>query len=71
MAAGNRYYETRFGHVYLVSAAGRSAQEMLDFLHVRLANDPATERDIVRTELAKINRNRLTRLLATPAEATT
>ena len=44
MAAGNREYEARFGHVYLVSAAGRSAQEMLDFLRERLGNDPATER---------------------------
>lgn len=63
MADGNRDYETRFGQVYLVSAAGRSAQEMLDFLRVRLGNDPGTERGIVRTELAKINRNRLARLL--------
>ncbi len=63
MADGNRAYETRFGHVYLVSAAGRSAQEMLDFLRERLGNDPGTERGIVRAELAKINRNRLGRLL--------
>jgi 2-oxo-4-hydroxy-4-carboxy-5-ureidoimidazoline decarboxylase len=63
MTDGNRAYETRFGHVYLVSAAGRSAQEMLDFLRERLGNDAGTERGIVRTELAKINRNRLARLL--------
>jgi 2-oxo-4-hydroxy-4-carboxy-5-ureidoimidazoline decarboxylase len=65
MADGNRAYETRFGHVYLVSAAGRSAQEMLDFLRERLDNDAGTERGIVRTELSKINRNRLTKLLRT------
>ena len=64
MVDGNREYERTFGHVYLVSAAGRSAQEMLDFLHERLGNDGATERTIVRAELAKINRNRLSRLLA-------
>jgi 2-oxo-4-hydroxy-4-carboxy-5-ureidoimidazoline decarboxylase len=63
MADGNRAYETRFGHVYLVSAAGRSAQEMLDFLRERLGNDQGAERGIVRSELAKINRNRLARLL--------
>ena len=57
MADGNREYERTFGHVYLVSAAGRSAQEMLDFLHERLGNDPVTEREIVRTQLATINRN--------------
>jgi 2-oxo-4-hydroxy-4-carboxy-5-ureidoimidazoline decarboxylase len=63
MADGNRTYETQFGHVYLVSAAGRSAQEMLDFLRERLGNDAGAERGIVRAELAKINRNRLTKLL--------
>jgi 2-oxo-4-hydroxy-4-carboxy-5-ureidoimidazoline decarboxylase len=63
MADGNREYERIFGHVYLVSAAGRSAQEMLGLLHERLGNDPATEREIVRTQLATINRNRLGRML--------
>jgi 2-oxo-4-hydroxy-4-carboxy-5-ureidoimidazoline decarboxylase len=71
MAAGNRDYEARFGHVYLVSAAGRSAQEMVDFLRERLGNDPDTERAIMRAELAKINRNRLTKLLDAPAEVST
>ena len=63
MADGNREYERIFGHVYLVSAAGRSAQEMLDFLRERLGNDAGTERAIVRTQLATINRNRLGRML--------
>src|SRR5689334_6232856 len=30
LAAGNRDYEARFGHVYLVCATGRSATELLD-----------------------------------------
>ena len=63
LAEGNRDYEQRFGHVYLVCATGRSADEMLALLTARLANDPATERSVVRTELAKINRIRLTKLL--------
>jgi 2-oxo-4-hydroxy-4-carboxy-5-ureidoimidazoline decarboxylase len=63
LADGNRAYEQRFGHVYLVCADGRPAAELLDVLRARLANDPATERAVLRTELGKINRIRLTRLL--------
>jgi 2-oxo-4-hydroxy-4-carboxy-5-ureidoimidazoline decarboxylase len=64
LADGNRDYEQRFGHVYLVAATGRTADEMLGLLHRRLGNDPDTERSVVRDELAKINRIRLTKLLA-------
>jgi 2-oxo-4-hydroxy-4-carboxy-5-ureidoimidazoline decarboxylase len=63
IAAGNAAYEQRFGHVYLVCATGRSAPELLDILQSRLANDPATEDRVTRTELAKINRIRLDRML--------
>ena len=66
LAEGNRAYEERFGHVYLVCATGRTAEEMLDLLHRRLANDPATERPVVLGELAKINRLRLAKLLEGP-----
>ena len=66
LADGNREYETRFGHVYLVAATGRTADEMLALLHRRLGNDPATERAVVRNELTRINRIRLTNLLADP-----
>jgi len=68
MAKGNAAYEERFGRVYLVAAAGRTAQELLDRLQSRLGNDPDTERAGVRAELAAINRLRLQRVLAaTPA----
>jgi len=63
LVEGNREYEQRFGHVYLIRADGRSADELLTVLHVRLGNDPATERRVLRGELAKINRLRLTRML--------
>lgn len=63
LRSGNEQYERKFGHVYLVCASGRSAQELLDVLHARLGNDAATERRILRTELAAINRLRLDRLL--------
>jgi 2-oxo-4-hydroxy-4-carboxy-5-ureidoimidazoline decarboxylase len=63
LAEGNRAYEERFGHVYLVCADGRPAEELLAVLRARLDNDPATERAVLRTELGKINRIRLSRLL--------
>lgn len=63
LADGNRAYEERFGHVYLVCATGRRAEEMLAVLHKRLRNDPDTERREVRRELVKINAIRLRRLI--------
>jgi 2-oxo-4-hydroxy-4-carboxy-5-ureidoimidazoline decarboxylase len=63
LATGNTAYERRFGHVYLVSAAGKNAEQLLEMLNQRLDNDPATEQAVVRDELAKINRIRLARLL--------
>lgn len=63
LAAGNREYEERFGHVYLVCADGRSGEELLAVLRKRLRDDPVTERATVRAELRKINRIRLGRLI--------
>lgn len=63
LAEGNRAYEQRFGHVYLVCASGRDAQDLLATLRARLGNDPATERAVALAELAAINRIRLDRLL--------
>jgi 2-oxo-4-hydroxy-4-carboxy-5-ureidoimidazoline decarboxylase len=62
LADGNRAYEERFGHVYLVCATGRSAEELLDVLRTRLGNDPATERAVALGELTAINRLRIARL---------
>jgi 2-oxo-4-hydroxy-4-carboxy-5-ureidoimidazoline decarboxylase len=63
LTEGNRSYEAKFGQVYLVCASGRSAEELLEVLRQRLDNDPATERAVVRRELALINRVRLSRLV--------
>jgi 2-oxo-4-hydroxy-4-carboxy-5-ureidoimidazoline decarboxylase len=63
LADGNQAYEQRFGHIYLVCAAGRTAAELLAVLRSRLANDPAAEWEVVRSELQKINRVRLGKLL--------
>ena len=64
LAAKNREYENKFGYVYLVCASGRTASELLAILTERLENDPDTERRVMRSELAKINRLRLERLLS-------
>lgn len=63
LAEGNRRYEERFGHVFLIRAAGRSAEEMLAALEQRLGHDDDTERDVVRRELAEIVRLRLLKLV--------
>ncbi len=63
LAEGNRRYEERFGRVFLIRAAGRSAEEMLVALDERLENDDDTERHVVRRELADIVRLRLLKVL--------
>lgn len=63
LVAGNRAYEERFGHVYLVCATGRDADELLVDLNRRLANDAVTERGVARDQLAAINRLRIGRLV--------
>jgi 2-oxo-4-hydroxy-4-carboxy-5-ureidoimidazoline decarboxylase len=63
MAEGNASYERRFGRIYLVAAAGRSAEELLAILQERLGHDPAAELDVVREQLARITRLRLGDLL--------
>ena len=63
LAEKNRAYDDKFGYVYLVCANGRTAEELLAILTDRLDNDPETERRVMRSELAKINRLRLERLL--------
>jgi 2-oxo-4-hydroxy-4-carboxy-5-ureidoimidazoline decarboxylase len=62
LADGNREYERRFGHIYLVSAAGKTAEELLALLRARLLNDPATELEVAAAEQAKITRSRLLKL---------
>jgi len=64
LAEGNRAYEERFDHVFLICASGRSGQEMLDQLRARLGNDPEAERAVVRAELLKITQLRLTEVLS-------
>lgn len=63
LAEGNLAYEKRFGHVFLICATGLSGRQMLDQLRLRLKNDQYSERAVVRQELLKITRLRMTKLL--------
>jgi len=61
LARGNRVYEERFGHVFLVCASGKSGEEMLEMLERRLRHDPETELRIAADEQRKITELRLER----------
>ncbi len=61
---GNRAYEERFDHVFLIRAAGRSPEEMLAELRRRLDNDVATERAEVTEQLAQITALRVKGLVS-------
>ena len=63
LAKGNREYEEKFGHIYLVCATGRSAEDMLANLRERMKNDPATESRVAAEEQGKITTLRLEKLV--------
>ena len=63
LAAENREYEARFGHVFLIAARGRSAEDILHDLRRRMSNDPGTELEVAAAEQRKIARLRLLALL--------
>ncbi|MET4622211.1 2-oxo-4-hydroxy-4-carboxy-5-ureidoimidazoline decarboxylase [Arthrobacter sp. 2762] len=54
LAEGNRAYEEKFGRVFLIRAAGRSAQEILSSLQERLTHTPEEEDAIVAGQLREI-----------------
>jgi allantoicase len=64
LAAANRKYLAKFGHVFLICAAGKSSEEILKNLHERMSNDPEAELRIAAEEQRKITRLRLEKLLA-------
>ncbi|WNV75767.1 2-oxo-4-hydroxy-4-carboxy-5-ureidoimidazoline decarboxylase [Geodermatophilus sp. DSM 44513] len=64
LAEGNRAYEERFDRVFLVRAAGRSAEELLAELRRRLSNDEAAERAEVTAQLAEITALRVRGLVS-------
>jgi 2-oxo-4-hydroxy-4-carboxy-5-ureidoimidazoline decarboxylase len=65
---GNRAYEERFGRVFIVRAAGRSGQDVLEHLHQRLDNSDELERAATIDQLTQIAVLRARTLLAGPGE---
>ncbi|MFF0946064.1 2-oxo-4-hydroxy-4-carboxy-5-ureidoimidazoline decarboxylase [Kocuria sp. CPCC 205300] len=51
---GNLAYEEKFGRVFLIRAAGRTPEKILEHLSARMANDPGTERAVVADQLRQI-----------------
>jgi len=64
LAEGNRAYEERFDHVFLIRAAGRTPGEMLAELRRRLGNDEETERRETTEQLAQISALRVKGLVS-------
>lgn len=64
LSAENRAYEARFGHVFLIAAAGRGAEEVLGELRRRMNSQPAAELETAKQELRKISRMRIERMLS-------
>ena len=64
LAAVNHEYEARFGHIYIVCAAGKSADELLRIARTRLAHEPDAELKVAAEELRQIMQLRLAKLLA-------
>ena len=60
----NRIYETRFDHIFIVCATGKSAAEMLGLLRARLDNDSETELRLAAEEQRKITNLRLEKLFS-------
>ena len=59
LTEGNRSYEEKFGRVFLIRAAGRSKEEILEALQVRISHTAAEEEPIVQQQLREIAIHRL------------
>lgn len=65
----NAAYERRFGHVFMICAAGLGPEQVLAELRRRMSNDPAAEREAAAAEIGKINALRLRKLAEGPGGA--
>jgi len=71
LVEANAAYEARFGHIYLVCATGRTAEELLATCLARLDNAPDVELRVAAEEQRKITHLRLEKLLTPMAKITT
>lgn len=68
LAAANRAYEQKYGRIFIVCAAGKSAAEILAILNQRMANDPTTELREAVEQQRQITQLRLRKWLADPSQ---
>lgn len=59
----NNDYETKFGHIFIVCATGKTAAEMLALIKTRINNQPDREIKIAAAEQAKIMVLRIDKLI--------
>ena len=69
LASGNACYEELFGFTYIVCATGKSAEEMLAILNLRLESDRQTELSEAAEQQRQITQIRLRKWLQTPVTA--
>jgi 2-oxo-4-hydroxy-4-carboxy-5-ureidoimidazoline decarboxylase len=62
-AEANKMYEEKFGYIFIVCATGKTAEEMLGMLELRLKHDPAEELEIAADEQNKITKLRIEKML--------
>src|SRR4029077_8497866 len=63
IAEGNRAYTEKFGYVFLICAAGKTSEEILQAMQQRMSNSSETEMRVAVEEQRKIIRLRLEKLL--------
>lgn len=63
LAEGNSLYQEKFGYTFIVCATGKSAEEMLGILQVRLRNRPEEEIQVAADEQNIITKLRIEKLL--------
>ena len=68
LAKANDAYEAKFGYIFIVSASGKSAEEMLAIINCRLNHDEADEIYVAMNEQHKITVIRLVKLIENLAE---
>ena len=65
LARLNEEYASRFGHIFIINATGKSAAEIVAALEKRLRNDPGEELHIAAEQQRQITRLRLMKLVRT------
>jgi 5-hydroxyisourate hydrolase/2-oxo-4-hydroxy-4-carboxy-5-ureidoimidazoline decarboxylase len=72
LAVLNQQYEQKFGHIFIICASGKSAEDTLTAIRARIQNPPYEELSSAAREQMKITELRLTKLLSsqTPVPST-